>query len=1329
MNRFLTKRKAKRAGPIEPKVELDLAAALPTTDNFRTSLLMPNLSARFSMLREQDDPLSKLGKAMDDSVLQPSRQSRLYDFGYSTRTLGDIAEVSSISSSARRPFADNGRSHSFASDGGYNTDDDSSHNGSIMSRAKPGEGNVLFGGRQKIYKIAGSGVGSSNFIGPKGKALYDDDVSTTTFQKYRQEERQRQQERERPQQNDCKEQEPEQKSPAKPASSAPSVTGSLERQTSSSTAASGLDSRASTAATSVTSQGTPALSPTPAQTSGFNFSQPVAVQSTPNLERTATKRRLYEHGLDRDFQDHQSSAITRLNSIQKGRGYNGPGRSTPDLVQSRSGFGTQDPNARPSHPFTALNPAPSPPSTAPYTNGIAFQQQPPSPEQVSPISPSGNQAFKDSEDGVLASALNPNDRGKATAMGVFNKPQQFSESKFMERQLTLRKGRETPSNRGQMLKDSPKESEELDRADLDLLAMGADRSQSTSHNPISRSNPVSTTQRPEPPPAPTAFSVFQKAASQMKAVKPDQTESNHEPKQTSQTGQMHKFRFQDDSESDYEQDEPASQKSAAQRAPSDPRIPAVAPTVAPPQHEHPAFRSSPLPSPLEISRESTPKAQQQRGGSPREDADQLQARAGAQAIDSPLLNPTSGAGLSGLVRQHLRNVSGVSMYSNPGPTPVPDTPIFPQALQTNLTRLNHPASGNTAHSSYSNSNPWDLEDFDGSYYGETESPVSPTEASKRKDTRTSDEDYRRQALTKASEPAGSEAPWQQEMLKKSHARGGSTETQHEREAFANEIAQRQKAIQEKLKDMAQSELRSTSPTPGSSRTPGPFMGMLRQKSSRDSIKNRQEAQAKNMKMLGISGSSTNLSGLSPTLANFNDRPSGENSYDASRSRSHTETAKDGLRSPSRPADGPRSQSRAGGDVPRSQSRAAEARSHSRADQRDAPRSHSRADGGRPMMPSKQQSPYYSSQMNGSEPNSRPGTSRESEDRQRSRTNSNVNSTRSRSNSEHSNAGGRSRSRSGRYRDDLAEAMSVGTGSRTTMGYPEPSPAIPEHYQTQSNQSNQAFEFPSSAVSESLASAPRTHQNRPDPSTFEQKGLWPPPKHVGLPSPRPSPNFAPSPGFANGSGFPPSSSAQSPPLMSGRFFPGVGPMSPTSMASNGRGTPVPQFAQNPTPPMSASSTPVVAQFASTNVPMLRPRGSRKKSIQKSLISEPKLISTTSVIDTVALPPGASLSNGMDEFAPPVPPINPRRKRFGFSGRGSNELPEPSFAANQFSSHSADERDRQSRSRHRLRKTSSDGAKIGLQLRAQQQGLAMQSTPTLAPHQQSSPPRGRVEGGMF
>jgi hypothetical protein len=191
MNRWLTRKKdagddaaagkkAKKGkkGQEEVKPEFNLDAALPKIDDFRTSLIMPGLSTRFSMLREQDDPSSKMGKASDDSVLQPKRQSRLHEFGFVPGGLSDIAEVTSLNGSIRPPFT-NERQDSFDS----REEDDGS--GSMMTRARPGEGNVLFGGRQKIYMI------SNNSSKGLGRTLYDDDVNMSAYQKLRQEEKDR----------------------------------------------------------------------------------------------------------------------------------------------------------------------------------------------------------------------------------------------------------------------------------------------------------------------------------------------------------------------------------------------------------------------------------------------------------------------------------------------------------------------------------------------------------------------------------------------------------------------------------------------------------------------------------------------------------------------------------------------------------------------------------------------------------------------------------------------------------------------------------------------------------------------------------------------------------------------------------------------------------------------------------------------------------------------------------------------------------------------------------------------------------------------------------
>jgi hypothetical protein len=59
-------KKGKKVQQEEVKPDFDLGSALPKADDFRTSLIMPGLSTRFSMLREQDDPSSKIGKASDD---------------------------------------------------------------------------------------------------------------------------------------------------------------------------------------------------------------------------------------------------------------------------------------------------------------------------------------------------------------------------------------------------------------------------------------------------------------------------------------------------------------------------------------------------------------------------------------------------------------------------------------------------------------------------------------------------------------------------------------------------------------------------------------------------------------------------------------------------------------------------------------------------------------------------------------------------------------------------------------------------------------------------------------------------------------------------------------------------------------------------------------------------------------------------------------------------------------------------------------------------------------------------------------------------------------
>lgn len=152
----------KTSGP-EPKIQIDLASALPPSDNFRTSLLMSGLSARFSMLREQDDPNSKIGKASDDSVMFPKRNSRFGLLDHGSDDLSDIAEVSSLNGQCIRPHeferpTPRGCNYSY---------EQAKAPSNIMNRSRSGEQNNLFGGRQKIN------VGN--------RTLYEADVRLTAY--------------------------------------------------------------------------------------------------------------------------------------------------------------------------------------------------------------------------------------------------------------------------------------------------------------------------------------------------------------------------------------------------------------------------------------------------------------------------------------------------------------------------------------------------------------------------------------------------------------------------------------------------------------------------------------------------------------------------------------------------------------------------------------------------------------------------------------------------------------------------------------------------------------------------------------------------------------------------------------------------------------------------------------------------------------------------------------------------------------------------------------------------------------------------------------------
>ncbi|KAH6617198.1 hypothetical protein F5144DRAFT_660103 [Chaetomium tenue] len=406
-------RKGKKSQQEEVKKEIDLSNALPTNDDFRTSLLMNNLSARFSMLREQDDPNTKIGKASDDSVLFTKRQSRLADFGFGAGAgLSDIAEVESV----RGPNLL--RTTSVASD-----DPDSANGGSVLTRSRPTEGNVLFGGRQKIYKIpAASGGGMS------GRAVYEEDVAMSAFQRWRQTERDRTLDGLNGTRSDEAEEEPHTRS-----ESPPPMSYRRKRETASTTSSNSFMARNSTAATSVTSQAAGA-----AKDSQTAASAPPSGVTSNIPERNVTRtRRLYEQGFNQDSGEQPGSVLSRIEALTRPR----PFVTRAADNKAFQSDGTRTILAKTSAPsLRSLSPSASSRPIGALDLGARAQTDPKNgnlgglPPLSPPVSETGEQP---------GLPIPPKD-----VASIFQKPSQpYDESQYVQRQLQLQQGRETPTQR------------------------------------------------------------------------------------------------------------------------------------------------------------------------------------------------------------------------------------------------------------------------------------------------------------------------------------------------------------------------------------------------------------------------------------------------------------------------------------------------------------------------------------------------------------------------------------------------------------------------------------------------------------------------------------------------------------------------------------------------------------------------------------------------------------------------------------------------------------------------------------------------------------------
>lgn len=479
------------------------------------------------------------------------------------------------------------------------------------------ESNVLFGGRQKIYKV---GPGKNTSDGISGRVLYDGDVGTSLFQKWRLAEKDKEQDvsdEHDPHEDDkgSSDRSPEESSFHVRAESPVPHGYNKKRETSSTTSSTPSIGRNSTAATSVVSQ------PTAVTRDGSS-----SPNSTPGLERHVTRtRKLYEQGLNQNLQDQQHSVLTRVDTLARRPGGtrtpelgpNSPSPTTQTFNDRWAAFGSERrtistkgsaPNLRSVSPTATGSPAigslnrtmtlNTGVSNGPDEKGGVLLSPPLSP----PISDAGTGEHVNLH-------IQPKDLGKATAMNVFQKPASpYDDSKYAERMRQLQQGRETPAL---------KFRDELN------ASIGDSHSQSAASTCREDSDNTNTATRLTP----------------SKAEAPAQPDSN----------ELTFF------------DETLESPVLSDFAPQTPEFRIERPS----DQDHPAFRTAIAPTPLKFPTAGDP----QTPDSKLPDFHSL-GSAPKTLADSPTLGPTTG-GLSGLVRQHLRTESDVSSIYGQSPQPSP----------------------------------------------------------------------------------------------------------------------------------------------------------------------------------------------------------------------------------------------------------------------------------------------------------------------------------------------------------------------------------------------------------------------------------------------------------------------------------------------------------------------------------------------------------------------------------------------------------------------------------------------------------------------------------
>ena len=1278
---FTTFKKKKPAEP--PKLKFDIATALPTTDEFRQSLLMANLSARFSMLREQDDPSTKIGKASDDSVLFPKRASRLNLFTHNP--LADISEVDSIRESIiQPPFAQEDRSHSIGSDD-YTSDDGAG----VMRRGRPTEGNNLFGGRQKLYRIPAGSSSAKSLSGSEGmgRHMYESDVSLSLFQQMRQNEREERM-RERLHLSESSQ---NTESDEREVTSSPTTAFSKDRGTTSSTNSGPLSRHTSTAATSVTSE-----TPAPYSIAGHMASPPAAKPNFDDvhpMERgQVAPRKVHGQPLERPLHFQRMGRNPSENLTRPGPP--GDEKSVHALATSRSGSNLTSAGLRGAPASTSSNfRSASPPLSATTPGGLPSRD----PKQngghlghvygsIPPLSPPA------SDEDILAytSIIKPEDRGKATAMGLFNRPQrQYDEQQFLRRQMQMHEGRISPMpQRGSPVRRegsespqrpdasstpraTPEASNEPRLGPLNVTRRGPQTSpswntKSTPPPQMATSGPPK--QRPQPSISPEimsrararADSLIRRQNAELKASEEEQLGRQPLGSSTAKASPIDESPvvkdlksgtfFNNFSPSDDEDDQPF-------------EFPGKLPQV--PDDIHPALRDGRNDFNFDLPAASTggfsglaalPERNTQRSPSGERDEPSPERRSpGHGADDESASDSPSGLGLGGLIRSHLRRDSDKSS-------------IYP-AASANLSQSMSPDSPRIGSSTRSlhqtesiHSNPWEYDDMRRRPSNADDEIREPAYlmAHRAKQMLGQAAALQGQARSKALQVLGEEAPrlngdnvndrpWREEVGAQ-HRRGASTETQHERAELKQEMAERRRRVQETLKGISPRNDQTNGVGPADRNGPDAgngFPPVMALKPGKNAMRGwPPESQAKAMKMLGISNiGSTDMAPRPP------DDPAVEEEE-----RMLRDFARRKQRSPPAP--------------------------------RQAPRPHHTPPPAASPSPSPYEGPDRSRQGSAT-----PGAGKVYG---RDRSNSGVS--------------GRSRSHAAQHREEMDRSRAAGASSRA--GPPE-----------------------TADKTSSVVSLPRPSLEQGDQPLYE-----------AAPSAMSGRYQAVRPGLQG-------------------YFEGRPSHSDTDLTS----APPPRipgmaFSANSTPPLGSPSVASLSTVATAPHPSpdgvipaaLRDRSgsvasTRKKSVTKNMISEPTFLSMTSNIPAVTLPAPPDFKPRLEisEPPPPVPAMNPRRRRqtttqtlFGGLARDGKidltqgvqimpESPRGPQGPEERNTFSDDNEKRPPKPRARLRKTSSEGGNMNA--RARQQALkapspAMPTFPRapVMPSPFSDPP---LDGGMF